>query len=184
MHMTYDPLIHHRQSLRLQGYDYSQEGAYYVTVCTRSKKHLFGKIIGKEMQLNAAGKMIESAWRELPGRFPNIDLDEFIIMPNHIHAVFVIIRTNTNESEPGARSLDRPNGTLPGTVGRILQAYKSITTDEYITGVKQYGWKPFRRKLWQRNYWEHVICDNKDYNHICEYIYDNPANWHKDPLNT
>jgi len=184
MHMTYDSSIHHRQSLRLRGYDYSQEGAYYVTICTRNRKRLFGNIIGKEMQLNEAGKMIRSIWKELPLRFPNIDLDEFIIMPNHIHAVLVIIRADIHTDESRILTEERPNGTLPGTVGRILQAYKSLTTDKYIAGVKQWGWKPFSRKLWQRNYWEHIIRDEKDYNYICEYIYDNPAQWDNDPLNT
>ena len=181
--MIYDPSIHHRRSIRLRGYDYSREGAYYVTVCTREKKCLFGNIIGKKMLLNDAGKMIRSVWQGIPDRFPNIDLDEFIVMPNHIHAVFVINQQDMCRGEPCVRPHNRQNGTLPNTVGRILQAYKSITTDEYIAGVKQRGWKPFRYKLWQRNYWEHIIRDTEDYNHICEYIYDNPAQWQNDPLN-
>jgi REP element-mobilizing transposase RayT len=176
--MIYDPSIHHRRSIRLKGYDYSLEGAYYVTVCTRNMSCLFGKITDKEMRLNDAGKMIRSVWRELPKRFPNIDLDEFIVMPNHIHAVFII-----NQQDTCVCPHVRPKGTFPGTVGRILQAYKSITTDKYIAGVKQWSWKRFRDKLWQRNYWEHIIRDIDDYNNICEYIYNNPANWYKDPLN-
>jgi len=182
--MKYDSSIHHRQSLRLRGYDYSQEGAYFITICTHNKRWLFGHIIGREMHLNDAGKMIQSVWQDLPERFTNIEIDEFIIMPNHIHAILVIIRPDTVTNLPGVRYHDRPKGTLPGTTGRILQAYKSITTDEYINGVKRWGWKPFRRKLWQTNYWDHIIRDEKDYNHICEYIYNNPAQWGNDPLNT
>jgi len=182
--MIYDPSIHHRRSLRLQGYDYSKEGAYFVTVCTRNRKCLFGNITDKEMTLNDAGRMIRSIWQEFPERFPNIDVDKFIIMPNHIHAVFVIICTGTGKSEPCVHNHDGPNGTLPDTVGRILQAYKSITTDEYIKGVRQWGWEPFNRKLWQRGYWDHIIRDEKDYNRIWEYIHDNPANWQNDPLNS
>jgi putative transposase len=182
MIMAYDPSIHHRRSLRLRGYDYSQEGVYFVTICARNRKCLFGKIIGKEMQLNDAGKMVRSNWQELPERFPNIDLDDFIIMPNHMHAVFAIMQMGTHLGKPCLLIHDRPNGTLPGTVGRILQAYKSITTDEYINGVKQWGWQPFDRKLWQRNYWDHIIRNEKDYSRICEYIHDNPACWKNDPL--
>ena len=184
MYMIYDPTIHHRHSIRLQGYDYSLEEAYYVTVCTRNRRRLFGNIIGKEMKLNDAGEMIQSGWLDLPGRFPFISLDEFIIMPNHIHAVFVILPTGVHTEKSFGHSCGRPNGTLPGTVGRIIQAFKSITTDEYINGVKRQGWAPFKRKLWQRNYWDHIIRDEEDYVRVCEYIHDNPACWQNDLLNT
>ena len=182
--MKRDPLIHNRQSLRLRGYDYSQEGAYFVTVCTRNRKRLFGNIAGKEMWLNDAGIMIQSVWEDLPERFTNIEIDEFITMPNHIHAIIVIIRPDAGTNLSCSCYHDRPKGTLPGTIGRILQVYKSITTDEYITGVKKCGWEPFKRKLWQTNYWDHIIRDEKDYNHIYEYIYNNPAQWGNDLLNT
>jgi putative transposase len=182
--MIYDPTIHHRHSIRLQGYDYSLEGAYYVTVCTRNRRCLFGNIIGKEMKLNDAGEMIRSVWLDLPGRFPSISLDEFIIMPNHIHAVFVILPTGIQKEESLGHLCGPPNGILPGTVGRIIQAFKSITTDEYINGVKRQGWVPFKRKLWQRNYWDHIIRDEEDYIRVCEYIHANPPCWQNDLFNS
>jgi REP element-mobilizing transposase RayT len=136
------------------------------------------------MELNDAGEMIQSTWLDLPGRFPFINLDEYVIMPNHIHAIFIILPTNIQTEESFNQPCGCPNGTLPGTVGRIIQAYKSITTDEYIKGVRQQGWVPFKHKLWQRNYWDHIIRDEKDYVRICEYMHDNPFCWQNDPLNS
>jgi REP element-mobilizing transposase RayT len=184
MYMAYDPSIHHRHSIRLQDYDYSLEGVYYVTVCTRNRRGLFGNVMGKEMKLNDAGEMIRSVWLDLPGRFPFINLYEFIIMPNHIHTVFAILTTGMQTEESFNQPCGRPNGTLPGTVGRVIQAFKSITTNEYINGVKQQGREPFKRKLWQRNYCDHIIRDEKDYIRVCEYMHDIPACWPNDPLNS
>ena len=183
MRMAYNPSIHHRRSVRLRDRDYSQKGAYYVTVCTRHRECLFGDIIHDEMYLNDAGKMIRSIWQELPNRFRNVELGRFIIMPNHLHSAFFIIRSVKNLGKPRIRAKDSPIGTLSGSVGRILQAFKSMTTDEYIQGVRRHGWKPFNRKLWQRNYWDHIIRDENDYNRICEYIENNPSQWQTDRLN-
>jgi type VI secretion system protein ImpE len=88
--VTYDPDIHQRRSIRLPGYDYSTFGGYFVTICTQGREALLGKIVGEEMLLNAAGWMVETIWRELPQRFPNVTLDEFITMPNHFHAILIM----------------------------------------------------------------------------------------------
>lgn len=237
---------HQRRSLRLPGYDYAQAGAYFVTICTQQRICLFGKIVDGEMQLNEAGKMIHAVWHQLPTRFNTLVLDEFVVMPNHIHGILVLqagdsktgdykdhpdavqntnrrgesrIRPhaagNTNDGgdhaggdhkdrpyaapvttrrgescirpesriRPHPTMPTRPHGTLPDTVGRMLQAFKSITTHAYITGVKQHGWLPFAGKLWQRNYWEHVVRNEADGEQIREYICNNPAKWALDQLN-
>lgn len=88
--MKYNPQIHHRRSIRLKGYDYSQNGAYFVTICVQNRKFLFGKIRNGEMILNDAGKMIEKYWREIPKKYPNVILDAFVIMPNHMHGILII----------------------------------------------------------------------------------------------
>ena len=89
--MKYDPKKHHHHSIRLHGYDYSQNGAYYITICTEKRQCLFGEIINKQMVLNEPGNMIQSIWNELPKRYNNIDLDTFVIMPDHIHAIIFIV---------------------------------------------------------------------------------------------
>ncbi len=92
--MKYNPDIHHRKSIRLQGYDYSREGLYFITICTQRSLHLFGEIIDHKIALNDAGYMIDKWWQELKNKFPNIKLHEFIIMPNHIHGIIEIVGTD------------------------------------------------------------------------------------------
>ena len=92
--MQYNPEIHHRRSIRLKEYDYSQAGMYFITICTQDKLHLFGKITSDEMILNDAGMMIEKWWYELKNKFPNIELGEFTVMPNHFHGIIQIINTD------------------------------------------------------------------------------------------
>ena len=89
--MKYDPDCHHRRSIRLKGYDYSQAGVYFVSVCTQNRECLFGAIVGGEMVLNHAGRMVETVWDRLARRFPDIELDESIILPNHIHGIITIV---------------------------------------------------------------------------------------------
>ena len=95
--MKYDPQKHHRRSIRLKGYDYSQGGAYYVTIVAQNRACLFGEVVDGEMQLNEAGKMLQAEWEALPQRFPNIELDEFIVMPNHFHGVVVVVEKKNTE---------------------------------------------------------------------------------------
>ena len=189
-----------RRSSRLKGYDYAGAGAYFVTICAQNRECLFGEIVDGKMLLNDAGRMVETVWDQLPIRFPHLELDEFIVMPNHIHGILVSHRTQTGDhkdrpymapdtvgyrksGEQKVRPDGRPHGTLPGTVGRVVQAFKSITTHEYVHGVKQYGWRRFNGKLWQRNYYEHVIRNDNELNRIREYIATNPARWKTDQEN-
>jgi putative transposase len=201
--MKYKPNEHRRRSIRLQGYDYSQAGAYFVTICTQNQECLLGEIISGEMRLNDAGRMVQTIWQKLPHRFPSVKLDQFIVMPNHVHGIVMLA---TRRGEPCVRPFPdeqdvqseyriqgehntqgehkvRPYGTLPGTIGRIAQAFKSSTTHEYAMGVKQNGWPRFPGKLWQRNYYEHVIRDEDELNGIRQYIACNPANWAEDREN-
>jgi len=120
------------------------------------------------MILNDAGKMIETEWLKLTARFPNIELHEYVVMPNHFHGISQIVDTLSSGK----------------TVGDMMDAFKSITTVEYIRGVKQLRWKPFDGKLWQRNYWEHIIRDDQSYQRISDYIIDNPAKWKDDKFYT
>ena len=177
--MSYAPDQHHRQSIRLKGYDYSQAGAYFVTIVTQGRECRFGDIIDGVMRTNEAGQMVEAAWTALPQRFPGIELDAYVVMPNHMHGVIVV----------GASLVVAPNtvlatnraGTSPApTLGDVVGAFKSITTHAYIQGVYDGGWLPFDKRVWQRNYYEHIIRSKIELNAIRQYIIDNPAQWEQD----
>ena len=182
--MTFDPDIHHRRSLRLKNYDYSRPGAYFVTVCTHNRESLFGHIHENAMILNEAGSMIDRWWRELPNKYPMIDTDVYTVMPNHFHGIVAIVgaalcgRPDGSDSNNGGQ----PHRVAP-TLGGMIDWFKTMTTNDYIRGVKQCQWRPFPGKLWQRNYYEHVIRDEGDLNAIREYIVNNPASWDKDNEN-
>jgi REP element-mobilizing transposase RayT len=218
--MTFDPKIHHRRSIRLKGYDYRQAGGYFVTLVTQGREMMFGDVVNSEMVLNPAGEMIVRWWLKLPNKFPNVNVDIFMPMPNHFHGIILIFEStivgdprvapglqstppanpirgdekfpregdkyaklgeHVEEGEHVGSPLPRPNAPL----SQMIQWFKTMTTNEYIHGVKQLGWKPFNGKLWQRNYYEHIIRDEKDADRITRYIEANPAQWdpdHENPI--
>jgi REP element-mobilizing transposase RayT len=173
--MPYDPNRHHRRSIRLKGYDYSQAGAYFITLCTQDRACLFGKVVNGEMRLNDAGRMVLAEWNRLPERFPQVVLDAFVVMPNHVHGILVI-----TDPAPTVGATVGATLVVAPTVGNIIGAFKSRVTVEYIRGVKTSGWPPFRGRLWQRNYYEHIIRNERALNAIRQYIMENPRRWHRD----
>ncbi|MBU4252305.1 MAG: transposase [Candidatus Omnitrophica bacterium] len=171
-----------RRSIRLVGYDYSRAGYYFVTVCVNERRNLFGDIDGGEMTLNDVGIMVENNWNKLKQRFQFVDLDEFIVMPNHLHGVIVIVGAPLVGAQNGDVIADDDGATtrVAPTLGDIIGAFKSITTNEYIRNVKNENWLPFDEYFWQRNYYEHVIRNDNDLNRIREYIVNNPVQWKED----
>jgi putative transposase len=273
--MAYDPYKHHRRSIRLKGYDYSQDGLYFITICIKNGLCLLGDVVGDEMVLNPAGQMVEAEWLALPGRFPQVEQDVFQVMPNHFHGILGIqntfvgaglvpaqddaatatgraitterattrvaptvvgdvgaglvpaqddATTATGRAITTERATTRVAPTVVGDVGaglvpaqdnaatatdratatgrattrvaptgvgdapvrtvlgNMIGAFKSITTNEYIVGVNELGWEPFPGKLWQRNFYEHIIRNERALKAIREYIINNPANWAADQL--
>jgi putative transposase len=189
----YDPNKHHRRSIRLKGYDYSQSGFYFLTLCVEDRLHLFGRITDGAMQLNDAGQMVEKVWLDLMQRFTNIELHEFVVMPNHFHSILEItgdvtyIPIGHPLSQVGNTAIVPPvpdaNPHLsPKTVGDIVGAFKSIATVQYIYAVKRRHWRPFNGKLFQRDYWEHIIRDERAFYRISNYIENNPKKWDNDKL--
>ena len=152
-----------RKPLRLSGYDYSGEGAYFVTICTKGKKCLFGAVQHDQMMLNEAGTIIAKLWSQLPDRFDCVALDSFVLMPNHIHGIVLL---------DGGTSLSR-----------VLQEFKSLSSNEYIRGVRAYGWPSFDQMLWQRSFYDHVIRDDRDMARVRDYISNNPLQWAMDEEN-
>lgn len=170
--MLFDPDIHHRRSIRLSGYDYSQQGAYFVTVCIQNRECLLGKIVDGKMMLNGAGKIVQSAWDDLPRRFPNVTLDAFTIMPNHVHGI-VVIQQNVGAGQ----ALPLGAASSAPTLGDIVRVFKSIPAISINRLLSRTG------PVWQRNYYEHIIRDENDLFRIRQYIADNPARWDEDENN-
>ncbi len=181
MSSEYDPNIHHRRSIRLPCYDYSQEGWYFVTICTQNRLCLFGEIMKGRMQLNKAGLMTEAWWKKLADKFPNVQIDEYVVMPNHFHGIIIVGAAPCGRPDDRSES-GQPHRVAP-TVGDVVNWFKTMTTNQYIRGVRRNSWKPFFKKLWQRNYYEHIIRNEKELNHFHQYIANNPANWQSDEEN-
>ena len=176
-----------RRSIRLDSYDYSQSGAYFLTICTQNRGCVFGEIVEGEMEPNDAGGMVQARWDELATRFADLELDEFVVMPNHVHGIIFVGAplvgalpgVDPSETNDAAkRAGTRPAPTFTKTIlGDVVGAFKSITTHDYVIGVKQRCWPPFPGKLWQRNYYEHIIRNDGSLKHIRQYIVENPARW-------
>ena len=157
-----------RTTIRMPAYDYSQAGCYFITICTQGKRHYFGEIVGATLcgRPHDPHIMIRSWLLEMINKFDDVDINEYVIMPNHVH--FIVEKTSGHAGSP---------------LRDIIGWFKTMTTNEYIRGVKNGLYEPFSERLWQRNYYEHVIRDEQDYISIAEYIRNNPAKWEEDSLN-
>ncbi len=176
MPTKFDPKIHHRKSIRLPGYDYTQAGAYFVTVVTWQRDCLFGVVVNGETVLNDFGKIVMEEWERGPVVRPNIELGAYIVMPNHFHGILVI------DGNVGASRRLAPTGAIspkPGSLGAIMAQFKSIVTkriwklDENMNGTP----------IWQRNYYERIIRNEREMDAIWRYIEANPVNWGDDEEN-
>ena len=199
--MKYNPTIHHRRSIRLKGYDYSQAGLYFVTICCQDRVCRFGKIENGKMILNAVGEIVRNEWVKSAEIRKEIEIHEYVVMPNHFHAIVEIvgangirpnknagIRPNNDDIRPNDNA-DRgacdnkgacdnrgvwhtPLRSPSKTVGALVRGFKSSVT-------KQLGFS-----VWQRNYWENIIRNEQSYQHIANYIINNPAKWDNDKFYT
>ena len=175
--------IHHRRSIRLPGYDYSQPGAYFVTLVTKNREELFGEVVNGKMLLNDIGECAAFQYKTLLKHFP-IMIDSWIIMPNHLHGILILPRmgeasvstiSDFNFDIVPDASPRRPIGTKPGSLGAIVQNYKSISTRRINSLRHTHG-----EQVWQRNYYEHIIRSEGELQQIEDYINDNPLKWAED----
>jgi putative transposase len=182
----FNPQTHHRRTIRLAHYDYTRNGAYFITICTHRKCNLFGEIVGddpscSEMVLNVAGANAERCWVQIPSHFPYVEIDEYVIMPNHVHGIIIITdggRRGTACRAPTNDSIERFSKPIAGSIPTIIRSYKSAVTRTInevnrVSGVS----------IWQRNYYEHVIHNDNDLYDIRKYIRDNPLSWTNDEYN-
>lgn len=171
--IIYNPDIHNRKTIRLKGFDYSVQGMYFITICVQNRECVYGNIEKGKPCLNQAGEMVEQHWLKIEQQFENVKLDEYVIMPNHIHGIIFIASAQNNRAD-----------TRPApTIGDIICAFKSMTTNCYIQNVKQNEWKPFDKRLWQRNYFERIIRNQEELDRIRDYIKNNPSRWEFDKNN-
>jgi putative transposase len=161
---------HRRGSIRLQGYDYAQPGAYFVTICTVQRECVLGEISGGSMQLSEAGKLVAEVWATLPIYFSSVRLDAFVIMPNHLHGIICL---QGALSPPPEQEAERPPA-----LGQVVRVFKSLSA-RAANQLTDRGGQPF----WQRNYYEHVIRTEASLATIRRYIESNPARWVDDPEN-
>jgi REP element-mobilizing transposase RayT len=177
--------FHNRKKIRLKHYDYTQNGAYFVTICTENRQCLFGDVIDGKMALNDVGKMVENIWTHLPGYFSNIDMDTFAMMPNHFHGIIHILRRDglprpsNGPPCPSDNPKSRPSKPTPTekmTLSDYMHRFKSFTTHSYR---KQFS----DQVLWQNGYYEHIIRNETNLMRIQEYILNNPAAWDDDDEN-
>lgn len=173
--MPFDPNIHHRRTIRLKEYDYSQNGLYYVTICTKDRECLFGEIADGKMNVNVYGEILESVWNGLPSHYPNVVLHEHIVMPDHFHAIIQIDNENVGCSNVGASFKPAPTNGQPPTkhgLPEIVRAFKTFSSQK-INDLRQTQGV----SVWQRNYYEHIIRDGNEYSQIENYIMENPLRW-------
>jgi REP element-mobilizing transposase RayT len=166
---------HRRRSIRLKDYDYSQAGAYFVTICTHKKECVFGNIVDGKMVLNEYGKVVQEEWYRSAKIRCEVELDAFVVMPNHIHGIVTIV---------GAQGLAPLQHGHPPLQRRL----RSLST--FITGFKSAATRRINNlrgspymAVWQRNYYEHVIRNEDDLSEIREYIVNNPLKWDLDSEN-
>ena len=171
--MRFDPERRHRRSIRLKGYDYSQPGAYFITICTQDRACLFGDVMGGEMRLNEYGHIVWRCLEEIPLHFPHAELDAFVVMPNHVHGI--VILTVQNGVFGKMEQFGKP---VPGSIPTIVRSFKSATT-RHINALRGTPGAP----VWQRNYYEHIIRNEESLNRIREYIVTNPMRWALDREN-
>ncbi len=182
--MMYNPDKHHRRSIRLKGYDYTQPGAYFITACTHRWGTIFGEIIDGKMRLNPLGRVVQAEWLKTAQIRSNVQVDEFIVMPNHVHGIIMIMDSgDTARSIPTAiadtahriPTVEQFGKPVSGSLPTIVRAFKSAATRRINILRSTPG-----RTVWQRKYYEHIVRSERSLNRIREYIHYNPQRWHLD----
>jgi putative transposase len=184
--MPYPPQECHRHSIRLKGYDYTQPGAYFVTLVTQGRECLFGEIVDGDMRLDEAGRMVEWTWYDLPNHIDNIALDAFVVMPNHVHGIIIIReRVGVAVAVVGAGSEPAPTEPAPTEPGHRNHGLPEIVRQFKTFSAKRINqWRGITgQPVWQRNYYEHIIRNEISMQRIREYIAANPQQWALDREN-
>ena len=172
--MNYAPDKHPRRSLRLSGYDYAQAGAYFVTAGAFGRMCAFGDVVSGEMRLNDAGRIVLACWQDLANHYGHIELDEFVVMPNHIHGIILLTGVSTADARAGLK----PAPTRQQPLSEVVRGFKTFSARR-INRLRDTPGQP----VWQRNYYERIIRNEKMLDAVREYITNNPAKWAEDKEN-
>jgi len=181
--VKYNPNIHHRRSIRLQGNDYSKSGFYYLTLICKDRIHRFGNVENAKMVYNDTGKIAHECWLEIPKHFPKVILHEFVIMPNHIHGIIelknsVKVETENHQMPRNEFKRNEFQKMIPRSIGSIVKGYKIGVTKGFRKNHPQNA-DDEPVQFWQRDYYEHIIRNKLSYYNRSIYIKNNPAKWHK-----
>ena len=180
--MKQDLSLPRRRSVRLPHFDYSQPAAYFLTICSHEKRHIFGTILGREVRLSAAGHIVDECWRDIANHFPNVRLPIYVIMPNHIHGIVVVhtrLRQRATDERSSREDSRRLGAHRPGSIPTIVRSFKAIAARrirERLRGAEC--------NVWQRGYYERIIRNEPEFHKTCDYIRLNPANWANDEENS
>mgnify|MGYP001081654970 CR=1 FL=1 len=194
----YDPDKHHRRSIRLPEWDYRRAGAYFVTLVTYDRGTLFGQVVNGEMVLSPFGRVAATIWQRLPSHFPHVRLDEFVVMPNHLHGVVWLTNDGEGRGEASSAETRQSEGSASGeeegqhvailgmphpymesgSLGAIVGNFKSATTRR----INRMRHTP-NALVWQRNYYERIIRNERELDAIRRHILDNPNRWDEDSEN-
>jgi putative transposase len=173
--MTYCPSVHYRKSIRLKDFDYSQPGEYFVTLCIHDKKCVFGKVMEENTILSSIGEIAKKCWEEIPVHFPHVRLDEYVIMPNHLHGIIII--TDCRDLINQIPTKNFPLMKSPKeTLGKITRYYKARSAKL----IHNSGYVDFQ---WQSLFYDRIVRSDKELNNIRDYITDNPLKWYFDEEN-
>jgi len=170
-----------RRSLRLPEYDYGFTGTYFVTICTKGRISIFGVIVHGSVMLNEYGEIVAACWADLPHHYPNVLVDCFIVMPNHLHGLIEITDkrpVNSVGAQHAAPEAYSPRTVRPGSLAAIVRSVKAASTRRINLLSKTPS-----RTIWQRNYYEHVVREESELEHVREYIVNNPSRWADDEEN-
>lgn len=159
-----------KNSLRYPGDDYSRAGAIFLTICTHGRQRLFGTVEDGVMYPSPAGVQAAVRWGQIPERFAGVLIDVFVAMPDHLHGILLI------GTDPAI--------TTPPTAGEVVRWFKSALYADYSKGVRSAGWEPYDGQLWQRDYYDHIIRNDRDLEHVRNYIEANPARWQAKAVET
>ncbi len=167
--MQFDPDKHKRHSIRLNGYDYSRQNAYFLTICAYDRESIFGDVVEGKMDLNRYGQAVLDCWLEIPEHSKGVELDAFVVMPDHIHGIILMGPVGARHAVPSEEQFGKP---ISGSFPTVVRSFKSGSA-KCINSLRDTPGFP----VWQRNYYERVIRDEAEYGRILEYIELNPPNW-------
>lgn len=190
MGVAFNPNRHHRRSIRLKHHDYTSAGFYFITICTHQRRCLLGNVMEGAVQLSEFGEIVAACWQAIPQHFSQIQLDRFVVMPNHLHGILVVtdmdkgmvVTTDTGRGMampcPYTTFQSRKFGQpISGSISTIVGSFKSAVTKQ-INLLRHAPGTP----VWQRNYYEHIIRDDRALHQIRDYIEHNPITWNQDQL--